>query len=196
MNTEPKIFRVLLVGESSVGKTCLLLRYTDNKFSECVISTIGVDFKTRILNIEGSQVKLQIWDSAGAEKFRSITKAYYRGSHGILVVFDLSHRDSFSQVQYWIDSIKQERGEDVEIVIVGNKCDLNQVVNEGDIIQLAEKNGVKYFKTSAKDNTNVEEVFQYLAVLMHQKNKLLDQDEAQKQVNINSKSDTKTGGCC
>ena len=103
---EEELLKILIIGESAVGKSCLLLRYTDNRFTEAFMTTIGVDFKTKFLHIDGDEVKLQIWDTAGQEKFRAITKAYYRGAHGILVVFDISRRDTFNQTKGWIDSNK------------------------------------------------------------------------------------------
>ncbi|OHT12106.1 Ras-related protein ORAB-1 [Tritrichomonas foetus] len=155
--------KILVIGESAVGKSCLLLRYTDNKFQDTFMTTIGVDFKTKFIDIDGNHVKLQIWDTAGQEKFRSITKAYYRGAHGILVVFDISRRDTFNQTRMWIDSIKDASSDSIDVILIGNKCDLERAVTKDEAEELASNYKIRYFETSAKDNTNVEEAFMYLA---------------------------------
>lgn len=127
------------------------------------MTTIGVDFKTKHLEIDGTPVKLQIWDTAGQEKFRAITKAYYRGAHGILVVFDISRRDTFNQVKMWIDSIKDASTDTIDVILVGNKADLDRAVTKEEAQELATQSGIKYYETSAKENTNVEDAFQNLA---------------------------------
>lgn len=160
--------KILIIGEGGVGKSCLLLRYTDDKFTETFMPTIGVDFKTKCINIEGSTVKLQVWDTAGQEKFRAITKAYFRGAHGILVVFDLSNRDSFDKTQDWINSIK-ESDDSIDLIIIGNKCDLQREVSIEEAQDFAAGYNVRYFETSAKDNTNVNEAFQYLSTQIYHK---------------------------
>ena len=160
---EEQPLKILVIGESAVGKSCLLLRYTDNKFQETFMTTIGVDFKTKYIDIDGNHVKLQIWDTAGQEKFRSITKAYYRGAHGILVVFDISRRDTFNQTRMWIDSIKDASSDSIDVILIGNKCDLERAVTKEEAEDLAAQYKIRYFETSAKDNTNVEEAFTYLA---------------------------------
>jgi small GTP-binding protein len=165
MTTVEHLLKILVIGESAVGKSCLLLRYTDNKFQESFMTTIGVDFKTKFIEIDGVRVKLQIWDTAGQEKFRSITKAYYRGAHGILVVFDVSRRDTFNQTKMWIDSIRDSTTDSnpIDVILVGNKCDLERCVTREDGEELAKQFQIPYFETSAKDATNVEEAFKTLA---------------------------------
>jgi small GTP-binding protein len=160
-----ELLKILVIGESAVGKSCLLLRYTDNKFQESFMTTIGVDFKTKYIDIEGVQVKLQIWDTAGQEKFRSITKAYYRGAHGILVVFDVSRRDTFSQTRMWIDSIRDSSADSnpIDVILVGNKCDLERCVTADEAADLAKQFQIPYYETSAKDATNVDMAFTSLA---------------------------------
>jgi small GTP-binding protein len=153
------LLKILVIGDSAVGKSCLLLRYTDNKFTETFLTTIGVDFKTKFIDIDGRKVKLQIWDTAGQEKFRSITKAYYRGAHGIMVVFDLSRRETFNQVKNWIDSIRDSSSEVIDIVLVGNKADLPRAVQKDEAERLASETGISYFETSAKVGVGVEDAF-------------------------------------
>jgi len=101
------IFKILLIGDSGVGKSCLLLRFADDKYSESFISTIGVDFKIRTVNINGKVIKLQIWDTAGQERFRTITSSYYRGAHGIIVVYDVTDRGTFTSVKQWLQEIER-----------------------------------------------------------------------------------------
>jgi len=155
--------KILVIGESAVGKSCLLLRYTEGKFSDTFMTTIGVDFKTKVVPIDGKNVKLQIWDTAGQEKFRAITKAYFRGANGILVVFDLSRRDTFNRTTAWIDSIKDSGESTIDVVLVGNKSDLPHAVSQDEIKELAEKYNIPYFQTSAKDNSQVDSAFESIA---------------------------------
>merc|ERR1712196_737176 len=118
------LFKLLLIGDSGVGKSCLLLRFADDTYTETYISTIGVDFKIRSIEIDGKVIKLQIWDTAGQERFRTITSSYYRGAHGIIVVYDITDEDSFTAVARWITEIERFAGQDVNKMMVGNKADL------------------------------------------------------------------------
>lgn len=156
-----KPLKILTIGESSVGKTCLILRYTNCNISS--LPTLGVDFSNKYINIDGNNIKLQIWDTGGAEKFRAITKAYYRGSHGILVVFDISRRDTFNQTRMWIDSIQDAKNNHARIILIGNKCDLERDVTKEEAENLASQYKIRYIETSVKDNINVEEAFRLLA---------------------------------
>jgi small GTP-binding protein len=162
-----ELLKILVIGESAVGKSCLLLRYTDDKFQDTFMTTIGVDFKTKFITVDGTAVKLQIWDTAGQEKFRSITKAYYRGAHGILVVFDVSRRDTFNQTRVWIDSIRDSSADSnpIDVIIVGNKCDLERAVTRDEAEGLAQQFQLPYFETSAKESVNVDQAFQSLATM-------------------------------
>ena len=99
------MFKLLLIGDSGVGKSCLLLRFADDTYTESYISTIGVDFKIRTIELDGKTIKLQIWDTAGQERFRTITSSYYRGAHGIIIVYDVTDRDSFDSVKYWMQEV-------------------------------------------------------------------------------------------
>ena len=118
------LFKLLVIGDSGVGKSCILLRFSDDVFTDNFISTIGVDFKIKKLDINGQQVKMQIWDTAGQERFRTITSSYYRGAHGIIIVYDITNKESFDHVERWLNEIKTFAGDNVEKVLVGNKCDL------------------------------------------------------------------------
>jgi len=155
----------LLIGDSGVGKSCLLLRFADDTYTESYISTIGVVFKIRTIELDGKKIKLQIWDTAGQERFRTITSAYYRGAMGIMLVYDITQEKSFENIKNWIRNIEENASTDVEKMLLGNKCELNekrQVTKErGE--QLAIEYGIKFLETSAKNSINVEEAFFTLA---------------------------------
>ncbi|CAN6579544.1 unnamed protein product [Malus baccata var. baccata] len=125
------LFKLLLIGDSGVGKSCLLLRFADDSYLDSYISTIGVDFKIRTVEQDGKTIKLQIWDTAGQERFRTITSSYYRGAHGIIVVYDVTDQESFNNVKQWLNEIDRYASENVNKLLVGNKCDLtaNKVVS-------------------------------------------------------------------
>jgi small GTP-binding protein len=157
------MFKLLIVGESGVGKTCMLLRFADNLFEPDFLSTIGVDFKVKELLVDNKRVKLQIWDSAGQERFRNITASYYRGSSGIIIVYDVTKSDSFDKVTEWITEVRRFVP-NVPIVLVGNKCDMEderQVPTE-DGECLARSQDLVFLETSAKANTNIEAAFEKL----------------------------------
>jgi len=159
------LFKLLLIGDSGVGKSSLLLRFSDNTFSDSFIATIGVDFKIKTMDINGAQVKLQIWDTAGQERFRTITSSYYRGAHGIIVVYDVTNPDSFGNVRKWLQEINRYASENVQKILVGNKCDLvsERKVSYEDAKELADELGVMFLETSAKNSTNVNVAFEQMA---------------------------------
>jgi Ras-related protein Rab-1A len=165
------LFKVLIIGNSGVGKSCHLLRFAEDMFSDNYISTIGVDFKIRKLDLEGKSIKLQIWDTAGQERFRTITKSYYRGSNGIVVVYDITDRESFDQVQHWMSEIDAHASADVCRLIVGNKADLNdkRAVKTEEGETLARQFGIPFLETSAKDASHVEEMFVTMTGAMKKK---------------------------
>merc|ERR1712199_26254 len=155
------LFKLLLIGDSGVGKSCLLLRFADDTYTETYISTIGVDFKIRTVEIDGKVIKLQIWDTAGHERFRTITSSYYRGAHGIIVVYDVTEMETFHAVERWMTEIERFAGPDVNKMLVGNKCDMvaKKVVDYATAKEFADQHGIPFFETSAKDNQNVEQAF-------------------------------------
>ncbi|KAJ1994846.1 ras GTPase [Dimargaris cristalligena] len=159
------LFKLLLIGDSGVGKSCLLLRFADDTYTESYISTIGVDFKIRTIELEGKTVKLQIWDTAGQERFRTITSSYYRGAHGIIVVYDVTDTDTFTNVKQWLQEIDRYASEGVSKLLVGNKSDLEdkKVVEYTVAKEFADQLGVPFLETSAKDSTNVEQAFLTMA---------------------------------
>eukprot|EP00002_Diphylleia_rotans_P009588 TRINITY_DN19974_c0_g1_i1.p1 TRINITY_DN19974_c0_g1~~TRINITY_DN19974_c0_g1_i1.p1 ORF type:complete len:204 (-),score=48.34 TRINITY_DN19974_c0_g1_i1:199-810(-) len=159
------LFKLLLIGDTGVGKSCILVRFADEKFNETYVSTIGVDFKIRTVEIEGKTIKLQIWDTAGQERFRTITTSYYRGAHGIILVYDITESTTFDGLRQWLKEIESYASETVERLIVGNKCDLTekrQVAYE-EAKRFADEVKIQLLETSAKNSTNVEQAFLTMA---------------------------------
>ncbi len=166
--TQPEfdhLFKLLLIGDSGTGKSCLLLRFADDQYSASYISTIGVDFKIRTVQVDDKQVKLQIWDTAGQERFRTITSSYYRGAHGIIIVYDITEEPSFTHVQQWLDEIQRYACEGVCRLLVGNKCDLDskRKVEYAVAHEYAQSRHMELIETSAATRTNVEEAFLRIA---------------------------------
>lgn len=159
------VYKVLLLGDSTVGKTCFLLKYTDKIFKEVHMTTVGLDYRLKTMTLKnGKNVKLQIWDTAGQDRFRSITKNYYKGAHGIIVVYDITSFASFDNVKNWISQIREEVTSNVVIYIAGNKIDLEEErkVQTEEGKKLAEEYGFPFVETSAKDGTNINEAFEDL----------------------------------
>ncbi len=173
------LFKILLIGDSGVGKSCLLLRFTDETYTESFISTIGVDFKIKTVELDGKIVKLQIWDTAGQERFRTITSSYYRGAHGIIVVYDITNSDTFVNVKQWLHEIDRYAAENVDILLVGNKSDATtkREVTFEQGSTFAEAAGYSFLETSAKTSINVNEAFLKMAsqIKKRTKNKIANQ---------------------
>lgn len=165
--------KTILIGDSSVGKSSLLYRYTDDDWNPYYIATIGVDFKVKTMERYGKVIKFQLWDTAGQERFRSITQTYYRGAHAIAMVFDVNDRDSFDGLKIWLNDVKNFGAVNVPVVILGNKADLAppagstkpRAVSTEEAKQFADAYGFAYFETSAKDGTNVQAAFDYVVDL-------------------------------
>jgi len=159
------LIKLLLIGDSGVGKSCLLLRFCEDSFTPSFITTIGIDFKIRTVDIDGKKIKLQIWDTAGQERFRTITTAYYRGAMGILLVYDVTDEKSFMSIRNWIANVDQFAQDSVNRILIGNKCDMTtkKVVEYSAGKALADEFGIRFLETSAKSSTNVDEAFISLA---------------------------------
>jgi len=194
------LFKLLLIGDSGVGKSCLLLRFADHTYTESYISTIGVDFKIRTIDLDGKTIKLQIWDTAGQERFRTITSSYYRGAHGIIVVYDVTDTESFNNVKQWLNEIDRYACENVNKLLVGNKCDLvsKKAVDYETAKDFADKLNIPFLETSAKNATNVEKAFLTMAAEI--KNSLANQPSVkigQKQtVDVGGQDISHSSGCC
>jgi Ras-related protein Rab-1A len=184
------IFKVLHLGNIDVGKSSLLLRYVDSVWSDTFVPTIGVDFKVKTIEIDGKKVKLQIWDTAGQERFRTVVSTYFRGAHGIFLIYDITNRDSFKNLENWLIEIEKNASENVLKILIGNKNDLE---DERDIASdegkaFANRNGMQFIETSAKMNTNVNEAFETLGKLM------IEFNSQQKQAMTQDKKDKKVLG--
>ncbi|KAK4402014.1 UNVERIFIED_CONTAM: Ras-related protein RABA2a [Sesamum angustifolium] len=156
------LFKVVLIGDSGVGKSNLLSRFTRNEFCLESKSTIGVEFATRTLQVEGRTVKAQIWDTAGQERYRAITSAYYRGALGALLVYDVTKPTTFDNVSRWLKELRDHADSNIVIMLIGNKTDLKHLraVATEDAQGFAEKEGLSFIETSALEATNVEKAFQ------------------------------------
>ena len=161
------IIKLLLLGDTAVGKTSILLKYINDTFDQSVISTIGVDYMDKIIDYDKYKIKLQIWDTSGQERFRSITRNFYRNADGVMVVFDLTKKATYDHVKVWL-SEAYEHNEDITTILIGNKLDL---VNERDVskeiaVNFANNNKLKYLETSAKNGTNIKESFNTIIDLL------------------------------
>ncbi|KAG2214592.1 hypothetical protein INT46_008137 [Mucor plumbeus] len=157
------LFKLVLIGDSGVGKSNLLSRFTTNEFNLESKSTIGVEFATKNIEIEKRSIKAQIWDTSGQERYRAITGAYYRGAVGALVVYDITRRNSFQNVSHWLKELRDHADSNIVIMLVGNKVDLSETsraVSTEEGAALAEKDGFLFMETSALDSTNVDNAFE------------------------------------
>ncbi|KAL7719557.1 Sphingomyelin phosphodiesterase [Entamoeba marina] len=181
--------KILLIGESGVGKTALLQRYCDNKFTEEIISTIGVDYRSKRIDVKGQQITLQLWDTAGQERFRNITTSYYRGSQGVLIVYDVNDYESLTKVTYWINELKKE-GVDGVVFLVGNKmdcCDSGLSKKQEEILKSTK---LPEYRVSAKTGDGVFELFDQFVDAIH-----VGEMEEVVYVKPENSSETKNG-CC
>ncbi|XP_031841047.1 ras-related protein ORAB-1-like [Nomia melanderi] len=158
-------YKVLMLGDSNVGKTCIVHRYCDERYYDTYISTLGVDYKQKIINLDGTPIKLQIWDTAGQERFRTLCSAYYRGAMGILLMYDVTSLDSFNHLSYWLQSIEEYASSDVVKVLTGNKCEVTtqRAVDAEKGQKIADNFDMPFFEVSCKENINIEEAFLTLA---------------------------------
>ncbi|CAL7947429.1 unnamed protein product [Xylocopa violacea] len=155
-------FTVMLLGDSGVGKTCLLTRFRDGRFlSGNYITTVGIDFRNKVVVVDDTPIKLQIWDTAGQERFRSVTHAYYRDAHGLLLLYDVTNKTSYDNIRAWLSEIREHANEDVVIMLLGNKsdCGTERIVKREDGERLAQEYKVPFMETSAKTGLNVELAF-------------------------------------
>lgn len=165
------LFKYIIIGDTGVGKSCLLLQFTDKRFQPVHDLTIGVEFGARMVNLDDKLVKLQIWDTAGQESFRSITRSYYRGAAGALLVYDITRRDTFQHLSRWLEEARQHAQSNMVIMLIGNKNDLEQrrAVSTAEGKAFAEANGLIFMETSAKTAYNVESAFINTAEKIHGK---------------------------
>ena len=159
------VYKILLLGDSEVGKSCFLMRYADNVFVDNYITTIGLDYKLKYVQLDSGQViKVQLWDTAGQDRYRTIAKNYYKGSHGILLLYDVTKTSSFENIREWIKDIREEVYEKAIIFLIGNKIDKKDQIKikTEDAEKLAEEFNIPFFEASAKSGENVDEIFKAL----------------------------------
>jgi Ras-related protein Rab-1A len=156
------LLKVVVTGDSAVGKSCMLARYTDGNYSDIYLSTIGVDFKIKTINIDDNIIKLQIWDTAGQERFKVIVNSYYRSSSVVCIVFALDSRESFMNVPNWYDEATRLSLDDTKVILVGCKSDLPWAVREDEIKQMADDYEMPWALCSARTGEGIEEVFNML----------------------------------
>ena len=198
MYNKNPLYKFIIIGESSVGKSCIIMRYTEDRFTDSFLTTVGVDFKVKEVSVDGQLVKLQVWDTAGQEQFHTITKSYFRGAHGILLVFDVGKRETFEKTHMWMESIHESAAENVDVVLVGNKIDLppdERAISAEDGENLAREFMVPYFETSAKTGDGITQVFDALIRTVMSR-KIADSPEKTKQVKVDVVSARKKSGCC
>ncbi|XP_036142288.1 ras-related protein Rab-37 isoform X2 [Monomorium pharaonis] len=175
------LFKVMLLGDSGVGKTCLLTRFRDGRFLPGnYITTVGIDFRNKVVTVDDTPIKLQIWDTAGQERFRSVTHAYYRDAHALLLLYDVTNKTSFDNIRAWLSEIREHANEDVVIMLLGNKsdCGTERIVKREDGERLAQEYKVPFMETSAKTGLNVELAF--LAVARELKARKSDDSDGTK----------------
>jgi Ras-related protein Rab-8A len=168
---QDNVIKIIVIGDSMVGKTQLTIRFAEGTFSPQVMTTIGVDFKVKEVLVHSMKYKMQVWDTAGQEKFRTITQSYYRRARGVLIVFDWSSLDSFKNLAGWFESLYEahNRGT-IPVLLVGNKDDLPHQIPDGDAEALAQQYGVELFAASAKDGRGIDEIFERIAELVVNQN--------------------------
>ena len=157
-------FKILTIGESNVGKTCILRRFVENKFSKIHLSTIGIDYRTKSLHVYGKNIKLKIWDTAGQERYHNITSQIFKGADGIMLVYDVTEETSFAKIKDWMEQIVTNiGGDDISIVLLGNKCDVEErAVSKENGQEMADSLKVSYYETSALNGTGINEAFEGL----------------------------------
>jgi small GTP-binding protein len=163
MNYDEKC-QLLIIGDSTVGKTSLLFRYTDDKFSSQHLATVGIDFFTKDEIFNGKVVRIKVWDTAGQERYKSMTNAFYRNAQGIILVYDVNNLETFENLKYWLQSINLNLGDktDIKKIIIGNKIDLAREVKKEEAEKFAAQSNVPYFETSALENRGIPESIHYL----------------------------------
>ena len=196
------LFKLILIGDSYVGKSNILLKYLKNQFNENSKTTIGVEFGTKNIIINNKRIKIQIWDTAGQERYRSITSAYYKGAKGALIVYDITRKNTFDNIDKWITDLKLNGDKNICIIILGNKSDLidKREINKNDGIKKAEMYKTAFLETSAINGDNISKAFDELIeqIVINNKNIFQDdnENEIDKGVNLNDEKNNNKKKCC
>ena len=196
------LFKLILIGDSCVGKSNILLKYLKNQFNENSKTTIGVEFGTKNIIINNKRIKIQIWDTAGQERYRSITSAYYKGAKGALIVYDITRKNTFDNIDKWITDLKLNGDKNICIIILGNKSDLidKREINKNDGIKKAEMYKTAFLETSALNGDNISKAFDELIeqIVINNKNIFQDdnENEIDKGVNLKDEKNNNNKKCC
>ena len=188
------IFKIVLIGDTCVGKSCILVRFSDDVFVENYVTTIGVDFRFKTMIINNKIAKIQIWDTAGQERYRSITTAYYRGAAAILICCDSTNKESFYNLNNWIDEIAKYTDKDVDKLVLMNKCDLTEErqIDSSEISKFEKENGVKVMEVSAKTGQGVDKAFEYIIGKLIEKN----EKKSSNTMTLQGGNNANKQGCC
>jgi len=190
------IFKIVLIGDTCVGKSCILVRFSDDIFNDSYVTTIGVDFRFKTMVVNNKVAKIQIWDTAGQERYRSITTAYYRGAAAIIICCDCTNKESFNNINNWIEEIGKYTDKDsVDKIVLMNKCDLveERCIDKNEINKFEKESGIKVLEVSAKTGEGIDKAFEYVIA------KLIDKNEKNNNNTMTLRGDgflDKQGGCC
>ena len=188
------IFKIVLIGDTCVGKSCILVRFSDDVFVENYVTTIGVDFRFKTMIVKNKIAKIQIWDTAGQERYRSITTAYYRGAAAIIICCDSTNKESFYNINNWIEEISKYTDKDVDKLVLMNKCDLVQErqIDKNEIAKFEKESGLKIMEVSAKTGNGIDKAFEYII------EKLIDKNEKKNNntMTLQGGSLINKQGCC
>ena len=195
-----ELFKIVLIGGSGVGKSCILLRFADDTFTENFYTTIGVDFRFKCLIYKGKKIKLQIWDTAGQERFKTVTSAYYRGADGIIIVYDQSEKTTFEHINNWIEDISKYTNDEPIKIVLGNKNDLidKNEVSDDDILNFENKTNIPVVKVSAKNSFQINLAFEKIIekLMIKHKQKSLTNNHSLEPISVKGKLKDKEGECC
>ena len=198
-------FKIVVIGEANVGKTSIVQQFVNNKFEETYEETIGVEFFNKTFKVNDKIIKIEIWDTAGSERFASITKNYYRGAQGVFIVYDITQKNTFDKIEVWLNEIKNYTKEEVDIILIGNKNDLENLrtVSNNMLINLGKNLGLAVMETSAKEFINIKEAFYLLIKEMYSRVAKNLGDSTTKNVigegmvlSVDNSKKQEKGGCC
>ena len=201
------LYKIIIIGDSNVGKSNILSRYTKDQFQGNSKATVGVELGTKFVKVEGVGAKLQIWDTAGQERYRSLTSSYYKGCHGCFIVYDITNEASFESISTWYEQAVKEAGKDVSLILVGNKCDLEneRKVSKEQGEEKAKTMNASFFETSALSKVNIDDIFNEIVNNIYQRTKGQKNDddddieiinENEKAINLTPQPTPEKKGCC